>query len=244
MSRNKCFLFLYANITCFTFYINLLPIYWLSFVQNFLILLLTKIIRTLRINTRAREFGYVRPIMQYTESWHDGKLLCPDLESVTKINSKGHFLCYCNLADNCRSPYAHLRYADRSSAEFIYSISLYWILYDAVSKYNIERRIVRWWPNYIMERIWKTAVVTPRLTWSGSGSQDSDRAPGKNHSNTEHRLLWKYGMINRKGWRICRGLFGDSTMTRYLVLSVVVNAYCQKKYAAAELSCFHALVYH
>jgi hypothetical protein len=36
MSRNKCFLFPGSNITCFTFYILLWPIYWLSLLSTHL----------------------------------------------------------------------------------------------------------------------------------------------------------------------------------------------------------------
>jgi hypothetical protein len=36
MSRNKCFFFPGSNITCFTFYIHLWPIYWLSVVYSIL----------------------------------------------------------------------------------------------------------------------------------------------------------------------------------------------------------------
>jgi hypothetical protein len=35
MSRNKCFFFSGSNVTCFTFYIRLWPIYWLSLIVQY-----------------------------------------------------------------------------------------------------------------------------------------------------------------------------------------------------------------
>jgi hypothetical protein len=58
-SRNKCFFFPNSNVTCFTFYIHLWPIYWLSLVVSGVIFVLLVVI-TLKA-MRNEDYKYLQP---------------------------------------------------------------------------------------------------------------------------------------------------------------------------------------